>query len=167
MSQLPRDDCLLGYDFPEIDLMTSLVDLYFQYENSYLPLLHRPTFQRAISDFTYLYDQQCGSTVLLVCALGARHSTDERIYDYGHGEAGWKWFNQVMSARDGFEERDLTNLYELQIHVVSGNNNPMLALWTVNTALGIISSIHRSLGIRMDSNWLRLSTRSRRGCPHA
>ncbi|KAK7013644.1 hypothetical protein R3P38DRAFT_3362643 [Favolaschia claudopus] len=40
--------------FPSEPLMTDLVDLYFTRENIYLPLLHRPTFERGIAEGLHL-----------------------------------------------------------------------------------------------------------------
>lgn len=65
--------------FPPHDLMMELVDHYFRRYNIYLPLLHRPTFERNIKDGLHLRDEAFGSTLLLVCAMGSRFSTDERV----------------------------------------------------------------------------------------
>ncbi|KII92561.1 hypothetical protein PLICRDRAFT_50925 [Plicaturopsis crispa FD-325 SS-3] len=86
--------------FPEADLLTTLVDLYFARYNVYLPLLHRPTFERGLADGLHLVDDGFGATVLLVCALGSRYSTDPRVFLVNNetdlNSAGWKWFNQVQ-----------------------------------------------------------------------
>ena len=54
--------------FPPEDLLLSLVDTYFEYYNDYVPLLHKPTFQRGIKDNLHIRDQAFGAVVLLVCA---------------------------------------------------------------------------------------------------
>ena len=106
--------------FPPTDLLNSLVDLYFQKCNLYLPLLHRPTLEKGISDGLHLTDEGFGSVLLLVCALGARFSDDPRVILQGSNSqhsAGWEWFRQVQWIR-----RSLLSpprLYDLQVACVS------------------------------------------------
>ncbi len=107
-------------EFPEKDLMDTLIDLYFTKSNPFLPVLHRPTFQSSIAEGLHLHDEGFGSTLLLVCALGARFSNDPRVLlDSIEDEhsAGWKWFRQVQWNRRSL----LTSprLYDLQIACVS------------------------------------------------
>ena len=73
-----RDDAT-PFDFPEATLLKSLVANYFKHVNYELPLLHRPTFEREIAEGLHRRDIAFGSTVLLVCSLGARYSTDPRV----------------------------------------------------------------------------------------
>ncbi|KAF9022054.1 hypothetical protein BDZ89DRAFT_1137589 [Hymenopellis radicata] len=47
---------------PDPDLLASLVDLYFLRENSFLPLLHRPTFERSLAESRHLYDDMFGAS---------------------------------------------------------------------------------------------------------
>lgn len=103
-------------DFPPKDLMVHLIDQYFAHGNVLLPLLHRSTFEKGIADGLHRRDEGFGSTVLLVCALGARWSDDPRVIlpgtNSGHS-AGWQWFRQVQWVR-----RSLLSpprLYDLQI----------------------------------------------------
>ena len=56
-------------------MVGTLVALYFTHMNDLLPLLHRPTFEAAVRDGVHLHDEGFGSTVLLVCANGARFAT--------------------------------------------------------------------------------------------
>ncbi|THH00007.1 hypothetical protein EW026_g2467 [Hermanssonia centrifuga] len=88
--------------FPEKDLMESLIDLYFTRSGLYLPILHRPTFERDVRVDLHKHDQGFGSVVLLVCALGARFSNDPRVLLEGikdQHSAGWKWFHQAHWVR--------------------------------------------------------------------
>ncbi|THH00006.1 hypothetical protein EW026_g2466 [Hermanssonia centrifuga] len=88
--------------FPEKDLMESLIDLYFTRSGLYLPIFHRPTFERDVRVGLHIHDQGFGSVVLLVCALGARFSNDPRVLLEGikdQHSAGWKWFRQVHWVR--------------------------------------------------------------------
>ncbi|KAJ7686153.1 hypothetical protein B0H14DRAFT_3674848 [Mycena olivaceomarginata] len=67
------------YDFPPPDLAASLVDLYFAHINLLLPLLHRPIFARALAAGLHLTNDGFAATYLLVCAIGARFSSDPRV----------------------------------------------------------------------------------------
>jgi len=108
-----------SYTFPPLDLLESLVEHYFTQINPFLPLLHRPTFQRGIDENLYLIDQYFGAVVLLVCALGSRYSEDSRVFVEGSDSvrsAGWKWFDQVRILRASFFKQ--TSLHELQAYAV-------------------------------------------------
>jgi hypothetical protein len=107
-------------NFPPEDLMYDLIDRFFFRLNLYIPLLHKPTFLQGMADKLYIRDEGFGSTVLLVCALGSRWSTDPRVILPGSNSthsAGWEWFRQVQWVR-----RSLLSpprLYDLQITCVS------------------------------------------------
>lgn len=108
-----------SYTFPPLDFLESLVEHYFTQINPFLPLLHRPTFQRGIDENLYLTDQYFGAVVLLVCALGSRYSEDSRVFVEGSDSvrsAGWKWFDQVRILRASFFKQ--TSLHELQAYAV-------------------------------------------------
>jgi hypothetical protein len=100
--------------------MTQLVDAYFEKCNLYLPLLHRPSFDKAVADGLHTREEGFGSIVLLVCALGSRFSNDPRVILAGSNSqhsAGWEWFRQVQWIR-----RSLLSpprLYDLQVAFVS------------------------------------------------
>ncbi|KIP05402.1 hypothetical protein PHLGIDRAFT_60579, partial [Phlebiopsis gigantea 11061_1 CR5-6] len=123
-------------NFPPEDLMTDLIELYFTRFNIGVPLLHRPTFEKGIVDDLHHRDEGFGSTVLLVCAMGARWSEDPRVIlpgtNSGHS-AGWEWFRQVQWVR-----RSLLSpprLYDLQISALTamflhGSSTPQSS-WTV------------------------------------
>ncbi|CDO71787.1 hypothetical protein BN946_scf184939.g11 [Trametes cinnabarina] len=123
-------------DFPPPDLMQTLVDLYFEEMNCYMPLLHRPTFEQAIKDGVHLHDEGFGSTVLLVCANGARFTDDPRVLLDGTNDtqsAGWKWFQQVQMVRKSLLAPP--RLYDLQIYALTasflqGTSAPQ-ACWTI------------------------------------
>ncbi|KAH9033206.1 fungal-specific transcription factor domain-containing protein [Lactarius deliciosus] len=85
------------FDFPETDLLVDLIKVYFNVLAPMIPLLHQPTFMRAIGDGLHLRDEKFGSLVLLVCATASRYSRDPRVLlENGHWHsAGWKWFKQV------------------------------------------------------------------------
>ncbi|KAJ7864940.1 fungal-specific transcription factor domain-containing protein [Mycena leptocephala] len=85
------------YVFPPPDALSALVDLYFQHINLNIPLLHRPTFERAVADNLHLRDDKFAMNVLLVCAAASRFSDDPRVFDAAAPlTCGWKYFNQVF-----------------------------------------------------------------------
>jgi hypothetical protein len=106
------------YEFPDEDLMMSLVPLYFLNINVFLPLLHRPTFQTAFTASTHLRDDGFAATLLLVCAIGACYSDDPRVLLSGvtsRRSAGWKWYSQVQLTG---QFRGEPSLYDLQCYFV-------------------------------------------------
>ena len=106
-------------DFPPPDLLAQLIDLFFANINDYMPLLHRPTFEQGVKDGLHLHDEGFGSTVLLVCANGARFTEDARVLLDDNPisqSAGWKWFQQVQMVRKSLLAPP--RLYDLQIYAV-------------------------------------------------
>lgn len=109
-------------EFPDPDLLTSLIDIYFEHVNPFTALLHAPSFRRSVEDGLHLRDDGFGQVTLMLCAIAARFSDDPRVLlDGGHDQslhsAGWKWFSQVEVTR-----RSLLTppcLYDLQIYCVS------------------------------------------------
>jgi Fungal specific transcription factor domain len=113
-----------SYTFPDDDLLHSLIDLYFDQINLFLPLLHRPTFNRSITTGQHLTDSGFGAIVLLVCALGSRYSEDKRVLldDIStYHSAGWKWFDQVQLVKMSFVIP--STLYDVQFCCVNTFNN--------------------------------------------
>lgn len=106
------------YQFPPSDLIPGLVDLYFQNVNLYLPLLHRPTFERSLAEGLALADKDFAATVMLVCASGARFSKDPRVLldteEEKEASAGWKWFVQVVEDAEMLPVLRNITLHELQ-----------------------------------------------------
>ncbi|KAK2459718.1 hypothetical protein APHAL10511_008252 [Amanita phalloides] len=115
ISRLPNT-----YSFPPDDLVTSLIDLYFKHVNLFFPLLHRPTFERCVVQDLHHTNIVFGAVLLLVCAVGSRHSDDPRVLidgDHGHHSSGWKWFEQVQIVRRSLLEPP--GLYDLQLHCLA------------------------------------------------
>ncbi|KAF8896036.1 fungal-specific transcription factor domain-containing protein [Infundibulicybe gibba] len=119
------------------DLILNLVDLYFIHMNLYLPLLHRQTLDRAIAEGLHHNDEMFGATLLLICAVSARFSSDPRVLleddTDSFRSAGWKWFNQVHMVKNAL----LTppTVYDLQFYCLSvqflqGTSAPQ-ACWTM------------------------------------
>ncbi|TFY62801.1 hypothetical protein EVJ58_g3648 [Rhodofomes roseus] len=115
LQELPRPH--KQSDFPEESLMFLLIDLYFKEVQPFTPLLHRPTFERNIREGVHLEDVGFGSTVLLVCAIGARHTDDPRVclhnYPDNRLSSGWEWFKQVQMIRQSMLAPP--RLYDLQV----------------------------------------------------
>ncbi|KAF5392117.1 hypothetical protein D9757_003201 [Collybiopsis confluens] len=94
--------------FPSPSLLVSLVDLYFTKHNFFVPLLHRPTFQRGLDARLHERNRSFGELVLSVCALGARYSSDEEVFQSTVGidpavrehSAGWKYINQINPTQE-------------------------------------------------------------------
>ncbi|KIY63794.1 hypothetical protein CYLTODRAFT_446388 [Cylindrobasidium torrendii FP15055 ss-10] len=106
----------VDYHFPHDELLTTLVDLYFNNVNTYMPLLHRPTFERSIRESKHLIDLKFAETVLLVCAIGSRYCDDlcVRLDDALDTpfSAGWKYYMQVPAVNVNPLSRP--NQYDLQ-----------------------------------------------------
>ncbi|KAJ7135720.1 fungal-specific transcription factor domain-containing protein [Mycena epipterygia] len=111
------------YSFPPPDLAVHLIDLYFTHVNMYLPLLHRPTFERSVRLGLHHRDDGFAVILLLVCAVGSRYSSDPRVVPEGLDTrktrtgplaCGWEWFAQVsLVEKHLFRE---TTLYDLQYY---------------------------------------------------
>ncbi|KAJ2936610.1 hypothetical protein H1R20_g483, partial [Candolleomyces eurysporus] len=125
-----------NYTFPPPDLMPTLCDLYFKNVNLYLPLLHRPTFDKLVAEGTHLENDSFASTLLLVCANGSRFSEDPRVLLDGEDSlhsAGWRWFEQVQMVKKSLLAPP--SLYDLQFYCLSvqflqGSSAPQ-SCWTM------------------------------------
>ncbi|KAG7444105.1 uncharacterized protein BT62DRAFT_995556 [Guyanagaster necrorhizus] len=149
------NDTVPVYVFPDPDLMLTLVNLYFTHYNCYLPLLHRPTFEKAMADGEHWTDHLYAGTLLLVCALGARHSNDPRVFSTqpGGNEAGWRWFEQLTLFQTALQDRTSTTLYELQIHCLSVSYLGAVGLWeTVSTQIGLAIRMAQQVGVHVHQN---------------
>ncbi|KAF8875510.1 fungal-specific transcription factor domain-containing protein [Infundibulicybe gibba] len=110
----------LTFNFPDADLLQSLTELYFVHINLFFPLLHKPSFKRSVSEGLHYKDEMFSVIVLLVCAIGARFSSDRRVLLDGvdsFRSAGWGWFNQVQMLQRGYIT--LPTLYDLQYYCLS------------------------------------------------
>lgn len=125
-----------NYQFPPSDLLVSLVDLYFINMNSFLPLLHRPTFEKSLREGLHYRDDGFGAVVLLVSSVGCRFSDDPRVILEGTNSthsAGWAWFHQVQMIRRSLFSPP--SLYDLQVYCLSaiflqGSSAPQ-SCWTL------------------------------------
>lgn len=110
----PQETRLVTCNFPDPDLLSSLVDLYFTHQNPFMPLLHQPTFENSILEGLHQKDVQFAATVLLVCAIGSGFSEDPRVlarsYDQSYSPR-WLWFYQS-------QEMQQSMLYKPSLHVI-------------------------------------------------
>lgn len=161
----------IKFAFPDDDLLTSLVDHYFVNANAYMPLLHRPTFEKSVQEGKHFSDQGFAATVLLACAIGSRYCDDPRVLldDIPGNQyaAGWKYFVQVppievspVSRPSCYElqkcvvrpchvysrsTEKLTWYFQLMVVFMTGSSSPR-GCWTlVGTALRFVQDlgVHR------------------------
>ncbi|KAJ6609592.1 fungal-specific transcription factor domain-containing protein [Mycena sp. CBHHK59/15] len=106
------------YVFPDPELLSSLVALHFEHVNVYLPLLHRPTFEKSIADGLHLKNDRFGGIVLLVCAIGSRFSDDPRVFNpEAPLTCGWQYFYQLPLTIDHLFA--VPTLYDLQYYCLA------------------------------------------------
>ncbi|KAJ6522875.1 fungal-specific transcription factor domain-containing protein [Mycena capillaripes] len=105
-----------AYDFPSEARMSQFIELYFTHQNMYLPLLHRPTFERNIAEGLHLRNDGFASTVLLVCAIASRWSAEPTATGVDLA-CGWEWFDQVPLG--GTHLFGQTTLYDLQYYCLA------------------------------------------------
>ncbi|KAG7451956.1 uncharacterized protein BT62DRAFT_882141 [Guyanagaster necrorhizus] len=104
--------------FPPRDLMPKLVDAYFLYFNTFLPFLHRPTFDKSLKAGLHYRNSQFGAVVLVACAVGSKYVDDPRVLfedEQSKRSSGWRWVHQVTSRRRAFPSLDPPNLYDAQL----------------------------------------------------
>ncbi|KAG2014304.1 nuclear protein [Coprinopsis cinerea AmutBmut pab1-1] len=106
--------------FPEPDLLEHLVDTYFRMCNVFIPVLHRPTFEKSVKAGLHLKDRGFGGCLLAVCAVASRYSSDKRVIPEGvtsELSCGYQWFKQLRLFRKSFIRTP--SLYELQTYWIS------------------------------------------------
>ncbi|KAF5339474.1 hypothetical protein D9758_015322 [Tetrapyrgos nigripes] len=117
--QIPPQEDLKPLAFPETDLMKKLIDLYFVNHGQYLPILHRPTFDRSVAEDMHLRNRNFGCVLLGVCALGSRYCDDPAVLEPEAPEfsAGWKYFRQIRPIPITYSAAP--SLYQLQTICIS------------------------------------------------
>ncbi|KAJ6466134.1 fungal-specific transcription factor domain-containing protein, partial [Mycena vitilis] len=101
------------YRWPSQPRMAQLIELYFLHQNMYLPLLHRPTFERNIADGLHSRNDGFATTVLLVCAIASQWAVDPNITGLDL-TCGREWFEQVAPVGSHFFRQ--ASLYDLQYY---------------------------------------------------
>ncbi|KAJ7212266.1 fungal-specific transcription factor domain-containing protein [Mycena pura] len=89
------------YIYPDNDLISSLLHLYFINIHPLVPILHRPSFVRSVAEGLHFRDPLFGSTLLVALAVASRYSDDPRVFADGHStlSSGWKFVDQVEVVR--------------------------------------------------------------------
>ncbi|KAF7328634.1 Zn(2)-C6 fungal-type domain-containing protein [Mycena sanguinolenta] len=104
--------------FPDPDLLSTLIDLYFARRNLYFPILHRPTFERSIAAGLHTRDIIFGSVVLLVCAIASRYSEDMRLQQETEPlRRGWQFYDQLPPHSNHIFETP--TVYHLQYYCLA------------------------------------------------
>ncbi|KAF8970798.1 fungal-specific transcription factor domain-containing protein [Flammula alnicola] len=139
----------IHYIFPEPDLAVHFMDLYFTHVNIYLPLLHRPTFEKYVQEGLHLANANFAPVYLLVCAVGAQYSDDPKARLEGvdsYHSCGWKWFDQVQMKKQPMLAPptlfDL-QLYCLSVQFLQGSSSPSSS-WTL---VGIGIRLAQDVGV--------------------
>jgi hypothetical protein len=143
------------YTFPEPDLIDQLVDLFFSRVNLYLPLIHRPTFERHLHDNLHLRDQAFGSVLLCLCACASRYSDDPRVLledsTTTWHSSGWKWFGQVQMLRRSL--MGPPTLYDVQMYTLAslflqGCSAPQSSWTLIGIGIRLVQDVgkHRKRG---------------------
>ena len=100
--------------------MHSLIGFYFDHQNIFYPVFHRPTFEKSVADGLHLSNNVFAEILLVVCAIASRYSDDPRVLPDGVTSAlarGWKWFCQVNLVKDSMLDSSTTE--DLQFYCVS------------------------------------------------
>ncbi|GJE89788.1 Zn(II)2Cys6 transcription factor [Phanerochaete sordida] len=124
-------------DFPDPVVLSELLETYYQRVHPNYPLLHWPTFLQSINSGLHLTDEPFGAVLLLVCALGARFSTNPATLPAGATNwqwAGWQWYDQVRVARK-LMPLTTTTLYDLQLATLAGAYVASLAVPHANYSI--------------------------------
>ncbi|KAK0204254.1 fungal-specific transcription factor domain-containing protein [Desarmillaria ectypa] len=110
------------FSFPDADLLSSLIDLYFTHVNIFLPVLHRPTLERSVTEGQHFKDTPFAAVLLVVCALASRYSDDPRVLvdENSKLSSGWKWASQVIGMNRAPPGMDVPSLYDAQLCCLLG-----------------------------------------------
>ncbi|KAF8205851.1 fungal-specific transcription factor domain-containing protein [Mycena galopus ATCC 62051] len=134
-------------EFPAEPLISELIALYFTRQNIYTPLLHRPTFERGLTERLHLRDNGFAATVLLVCAIGSRWSRDPSIAVSDVG-CGREWFDQVPLTEDRLIGP--ATLYDLQYYCLAVIFlDASAALQACSTLVGIGLRLAQDIGLHV------------------
>ncbi|KAJ6520470.1 hypothetical protein C8R45DRAFT_61232 [Mycena sanguinolenta] len=127
------------YVYPPSDLMDSLLRLYFTNVHPTLPVLHRPSFERAVAQGLHLTNERFGATLLSVLAVASLYSNDPRVLIDGHASlsAGWKFANQIWIVRKVFSP----TIYDVQMYC-------LMTLYSCGASVPQNSWLYLGIGIR-------------------
>ncbi|KAJ6495231.1 hypothetical protein C8R45DRAFT_1133546 [Mycena sanguinolenta] len=95
-------------------LVSSLVALYFDNVNYFLPILHRPTFDRSLNQQLHIVNDGFGTILLLVCALGSLYLAESTAPPVDGETLAWQCYDQVELC--GHSLRRPATLYDIQAY---------------------------------------------------
>ncbi|KAF7299153.1 Fungal-trans domain-containing protein [Mycena indigotica] len=129
----------IQFVYPEPNLLYDLLQLYFAYVHPTLPILHRPSFERSVSEGLHHKDPQFGAMLLAVLAVASRFSDDPRVFVDGQStlSSGWRFIAQIPVVRKFFEP----NIYEVIFYF-------LMSLYSIGTSRPQASWIYLGNGIR-------------------
>ncbi|THU97167.1 hypothetical protein K435DRAFT_663126 [Dendrothele bispora CBS 962.96] len=127
--QIPIEESPPPLEFPEEDLIQDLIRLFFTNCAQFIPVLHRPTFERSVAEGLHFNDRHFGHLLLAICALASRYSNDPRIFVKGSTQefsCGWQWFRQIKLFRNSYVT--VPSIYEVQVCIsvlfLQGSSTP-------------------------------------------
>ncbi|KAJ7164615.1 fungal-specific transcription factor domain-containing protein [Mycena crocata] len=128
-----------SFVYPDSDLISALLELYFVNIHPILPVLHRTSFERSVAEGLHLTDMAFGAALLAVLGLGSRYSDDPRVFVDGRStlSSGWPFVSQVQNARKVFE----LTIYDVQFY-------SLMTLFSIGTSFPQVSWLYLGLGIR-------------------
>ncbi|KAK7451800.1 Gypsy retrotransposon integrase-like protein 1 [Stygiomarasmius scandens] len=97
-------------EFPPQSQLEQFVDAYFVERDAFHILLHRPTFEKLISEGLHLRDDAFGAVVLAICALGANSVSPCPKSD----TSADRWISQIRLEKFVFSPK--LELYHLQLY---------------------------------------------------
>ncbi|TFK22121.1 hypothetical protein FA15DRAFT_596705 [Coprinopsis marcescibilis] len=144
------------YTLPDPDLLATLIRAYFDNVHVFLPVVHRPTFEKEVRHHLHLKDPSFAATLLVVCALASRYCKDPRVYiDGDEASAGFKYISQVpLASSVSLVHSSIHDLqrYALAAYYFQGSslNQTSWNLTGLGLRLAVDRGLHRrqSLGYR-------------------
>ncbi|KAJ7164611.1 fungal-specific transcription factor domain-containing protein [Mycena crocata] len=128
-----------SYVYPDSDLISALLELYFANIHPILPILHRTSFERSVAEGLHLTNMSFGTALLATLGLGSRYSDDPRVFVDGRStlSSGWPFVSQVQTARKLFEP----TIYDVQFYC-------LMTLFSLGTSAPQAAWLYLGLGIR-------------------
>ncbi|KAF8193850.1 fungal-specific transcription factor domain-containing protein [Mycena galopus ATCC 62051] len=130
--------------FPDSSLIRCLISLYFENFNLFVPVLHRPTFEDALTRRLHTHQEDFASTLLLVCALGILYLTDPGMSDQARHNLAWGWYDQVQLCGHSLSRQPTT--YDLQAYCLAAHfilcvDNPRSSWLIVGFGLRLVQDM--------------------------
>ncbi|KAF7297467.1 hypothetical protein MIND_00980400 [Mycena indigotica] len=142
--------CTVKYpplEFPDPDLLETLVRIYFEQINPIIGILHRTSFERSLDSKRHLSERAFGEVVLGVCAVASKYSDDRRVFleekDSEHS-GGWKYFSQIRPTSASFDAtKSLLQLQRLALGVLyfSASSTPDECWFHIGVGLRFLHAV--------------------------